>query len=181
MKLLKKIWYEVSSSNGRYAYFNYLINNIPGVLGRQLRGKLASIFMCSCGVNFSVHRNVTLQYIKKLTVGRNVQVGQSCFIQASGGVTLHDDVMLGPDVKIWSVNHIFDRLDLPIYEQGYTYEPVEICKGVWIGANVFIMPGVTLPEGCVVSAGSFVNKKRYKPYSILSGNPCRMIGTRIHT
>jgi len=177
--ICKKVWYEMSSKNGRYTYFNFFIDNLPGVLGKCLRGKLAAKYLKSCNGFLSVHKNVTLQYLNRMSVGRNVQIGQGAFIQASGEVTIGDDVMIGPDVKIWSVNHVFDSIDVPIYEQGYTFESVEIGHGVWLGANVFVMPGVSLPEGCVVSAGSVVSKKKYKPYSILSGNPCRMIGSRI--
>ena len=55
---------------------------------------------------------------------------------------------------------------------------VQIDDGVWIAANAFISPGVHLPEGVIVSAGSVVGKKAYKPYSVIAGNPARIIGFR---
>lgn len=179
MELLREIYRELHDTKGRYTYLSFFVGHLPGVLGNTLRGWLASKYMKSCGVNFLAHADVTLQGINKLIVEDNVQIGKGSYLQATGGITLRDDVMLGPCVKIWSVNHTFDCIDIPIYEQGYTHSPVEIGKGVWLGADVFVMPGVVLPEGCIVSAGSVVNKKKYKPYSILSGNPCRMVGTRL--
>ena len=101
-----------------------------------------------------------------------------CFVQAEGGVELADDVILGPGVKIWSMNHVFDDPDKTVMEQGYTFKSVKIGRDVWVGANAFIMPGADIGEGCVISAGAVVGGKQVAPYSILAGNPARKIGTR---
>ncbi|HDM78926.1 MAG TPA: acyltransferase, partial [Deltaproteobacteria bacterium] len=81
-------------------------------------------------------------------------------------------------VKIWTANHGYHLRDKLIYEQAQVKKPVHIGNDVWIGSNVFISPGVEVPNGCVVAAGSVVNSKHYKPYSILAGNPARVIGFR---
>ena len=49
---------------------------------------------------------------------------------------------------------------------------------VFVASNAFILPGTTLSRGCIVSAGAVVNGKTYRPYSILGGNPARVIGYR---
>jgi acetyltransferase-like isoleucine patch superfamily enzyme len=77
-------------------------------------------------------------------------------------------------VKIWSANHIF-RKDAPVNKSDYEYKKVILGKNVWVGANAFIMPGCELGEGSVVSAGSVVGGKKYPPFSVLAGNPARMI------
>ncbi len=117
--------------------------------------------------------------IHNLSIGNRVNIAQDCFLQASGGLTLEDEVMLGPGVKIWTVNHKIDDVNVPILDQGHEAEEVVIGKGCWLAANVFIMPGVHLPEGCVVAANSVVAKKKYPPFSILAGFPARKIGTRL--
>ena len=125
-----------------------------------MRGRLAGKFAVYCGGgDILIHKRVILQGIHKLSIGKNVRIGQDTFIQASGKVSLGEDVMIGPSVKIWSVNHKFENLEIPIYEQGYDHEPVTIGKGTWLGANTLVMPGVTIPEGCVVCACTVVNKK----------------------
>nr|WP_304437690.1 DapH/DapD/GlmU-related protein [Frigoribacterium sp. Leaf44] len=53
--------------------------------------------------------------------------------------------------------------------------PVTIEDGCWIGANVTILPGVTLGRGSVVGAGSVVTKS-YPPNSKLAGSPARPMG-----
>ncbi|WP_321391028.1 acyltransferase [uncultured Desulfuromusa sp.] len=176
---IRRVWWEINKPLFWYDFLYYFIESIPGLAGQKIRGGLVSKYSARCdGGKLIIHRRATLQGIHSLTLGENVQIGQDVFIQANGKVTLEDDVMIGPGTKIWSVNHKFEDINVPIYDQGYTQEAVTIKKGVWIGANSFVMPGVTLPEGCVVCACTVVNKKKYKPYSILSGNPCRMIGTR---
>ena len=124
-----------------------------------------------------VHSGVRIRNIHKLIVGHGVHIGEDTFIQAGGGVALGNYVMLGPGVKIWSQNHEYDERG-PVREDRYSYARVTIGDNSWIGANSFIMPGVTLPEGSIVSAGSVVGVKRYPAYSIIAGNPARVLGQR---
>ena len=135
-------------------------------------------FFKSTGVNVHVHEGVRFRGIHELTVGHDVEIGVDNFLQATGGITLGDNVMLGPNVKIWSVNHVFSDPNQPILQQGFVEEQVKIGEGCWLGANVFVFPGVELPKGCVVSAGSVLTKKKYPPYSIIAGYPARVIGNR---
>ncbi len=100
------------------------------------------------------------------------------FVQAAGGLTIGDYTLLGPGVKIWTTNHVFENPDELIRKQGAEYRSVSIGSDVWIGSNAFIMPGTELGDGCIVSAGSVVGAKKYPPYSILMGNPARVIGNR---
>ncbi|WP_321371061.1 acyltransferase [uncultured Desulfuromusa sp.] len=177
-KSLKLLKWNLQDKYGRLLYYQYFTRDLPGTFGERVRMKLLSKYFESCGDLVIIYQGVRFRGIHKLNVGSGVHIGVDNFIQASGGVTLGDDVMLGPGVKIWSVNHKSDRLDIPISQQGYDYKSVHIGSGTWLGANVFVMPGVDIPEGCIVSAGSVVGIKKYPPYSILAGNPCRVIGTR---
>jgi len=176
--LLKITYWDMKDEIGRFNYYNAILMHIPGNLGLAIRREIVSRYFGSCGEGVHISEGVRFRGVHKLRVGHNVRLGVDNFIQATAGVTLGNDVMLGPGVKIWSVNHKYDDLDTPIADQGYDYEAVTIGEGVWLGANVFVLPGVTIPEGCVVSAGSVVHKKTYPPFSILMGNPCRVIGIR---
>ena len=86
--------------------------------------------------------------------------------------------VIGPGAKIWSANHGFSDPSIPIQDQEYENKKVIIGNGCWIGANAFLMPGVNLGEGCIVSAGAVVGAKNYPAYKIIAGNPARVIGTR---
>jgi acetyltransferase-like isoleucine patch superfamily enzyme len=185
-KILKKmIWltkiffWEIKDKTRRFDYLNAIIMQIPGLLGLELRRIIITPYFKSCGKDIHILEGVRFRGIHMIEVGDNVRIGVDIFIQGAGGVKLGNYVMLGPGVKIWSINHKYDDINIPIPDQGYNYDPVTIGTGVWIGADAFVLPGVNIPEGCVVSASSVVHKKSYPPYSILVGNPCRVVGSRL--
>lgn len=176
--LLKRLYWDLQDQHIRFHYYNAVLMHLPGFAGIAFRARILPRFFEEHGENIQILDGTKFKGVNKLKVGSNVIIGNDNFIQASGGVTLCDNVMLGPGVKVWSVNHKYDDPDVPIIDQGYHLGPIFIGAGSWLGANVFIMPGVTIPEGCIVSAGSIVHKRSYPPYSIIAGNPCRVIGNR---
>lgn len=177
-KFLRRIFWDLRDPIGRFNYKSAFWRNFPGQSGQMIRDWKIPPYFAEAGQNISIHEGVRFRNVHKLKVGDECEIGVDNFLQAGGGITLGKRVMLGPGCKIWSVNHNFDDLDMPINKQGYQREEVIIGDGCWLGANVFIFPGVNLPEGCVVSAGSVVAKKRYPPFSILAGYPARVIGNR---
>lgn len=68
-------------------------------------------------------------------------------------------------------NHPFDNSELR------NNRPIVIGNDVWIGANVIILPGVSIGDGAVLAAGAVVTKD-VLPYSIVGGNPARLIRKR---
>lgn len=176
--ILKRLKWELSDEIGRFNHYNSILRLLPGRFGEDIRAKIIPKYFEHCGENIKIHEGVRFRCIHKLQVGDNVQIGVDNFIQASGGLTLGNNILLGPGVKVWSINHRFDDLTKSIVEQGYNRDAVIIGDGVWLGANVFVLPGVQIPEGCVVGACSVVTKKTYPPFSILVGNPCRVVGHR---
>lgn len=156
----------------------YFLKDLPGLFGGLLRGRFVTKHCKKAGRNLRVLAGARFRSIENLVLGDNVEIGYDNFIQALGGVTIGSNVMTGPGVKIWSVNHNFEDGCKLITDQGQTQEAVNIANDVWLASNVFVMPGVNIPDGVVVSANSVVGKKDYKPYSILAGNPARVIGFR---
>ena len=85
---------------------------------------------------------------------------------------------MGPDVVIMATSHSFERIDIPINQQGSSPErKVIIGDDVWIGSRVVILPGVTIGNHSVVASGSVVTKS-CKPYNIIAGVPAKLIKTR---
>jgi acetyltransferase-like isoleucine patch superfamily enzyme len=101
-------------------------------------------------------------------------VGTGCTL---GLVTLEDDVLLASNVDVLSGagQHRFDELDVPIREQGGTFDRVTVGADSWIGNRSVVMADVG--RQCVVGAGSVVNKP-LPPRSIAVGTPARVVGTR---
>ena len=175
LKLLKK---DLVSKSFWFNLICSLVNHFPGQSGAFFRTRFLARLISRVGENSIFLGNVTIIHPDRLKIGKNVILNKDLYIQAAGKVEIDDFTILGPSVKIWSLNHIFADPKIWIPEQGYEYLPVKIGKHVWIGANVFIMPGTTIGDYCIVSAGSVVGAKKYPPGSILAGNPARKIGTR---
>lgn len=112
-----------------------------------------------------------------LKVGNNSNIGSYAYIGCSGYIEIGDNVMISPRVSIYSENHNFAGLDLPMKEQGVTREFVKIEDDCWIAANSVVLAGVTIGRGSVVSAGSVVTKD-VPPYSIVGGVPAKIIRSR---
>lgn len=109
-----------------------------------------------------------------IAVGQRAAIGARNFIHGGGGVTIGDDCLLGPDVKIFSENHNVGRADVPIIEQGESGAPVVIGHGAWIGAGSIVTAGVTIGAGAVVAAGSVVTRD-LPSNSVAAGVPARLI------
>lgn len=130
--------------------------------------------LTSCGENVNVERHA--RFGRGVTLGDRSGIG----INASIGEQTHigSDVMMGPDCVIYTRNHRFDRLDIPMREQGYgPVEPVEIGDDCWIGGRVTILPGVHVGNGAVIAAGAVVTKD-VPPYAVVGGVPAKIIYNR---
>lgn len=116
----------------------------------------------------------------KILIGANVVIRPATMLCADPltpgpGITIEDDVMLGPGVQIYVVNHLFNNPELAIIHQGYTAcSPVVLRSGCWIGANSIILPGVEIGRNAVVGAGSVVTRS-VPPGVVVAGNPAKFI------
>lgn len=175
LKLLRWDWQD---RIGRFNLLNSIWRRTPGRLGFAWRARYVPPYFAKAGKDIKIHEGVRFRGIHMIEAGDGVELGVDNFLQASGGLVLGDGAVLGPGVKIWTINHKFDDPTASVAHQGYDYQKVTIGPRCWLGADVFVMPGVTLPEGCVVAARSVVAKKQYPPFSILAGYPARVIGRR---
>jgi maltose O-acetyltransferase len=108
-------------------------------------------------------------------MGDDVSVNRGCVLNASGGIVLGNNVLIGPRVVIYSQSHNYCGCE-PIAQQGYTRDKVTIEDGVWLAANVTVLPGVTIGRGTVVGAGAVVTDNL--PAKVLAaGVPARVIRT----
>ena len=118
----------------------------------------------------------------KIIIGKRVVVrpgsmlfGESDSLETS--IVIEDDVMMGCGVHFYINNHKFDRLDVPLIDQGYyPDEMIVLKKGCWIGANAILLPGVTIGENSVVGAGSVVTKS-IPAGVVAAGIPAKIIKT----
>jgi acetyltransferase-like isoleucine patch superfamily enzyme len=118
-----------------------------------------------------------VEHRRNLQVGENSGWNRGTWINAMGGVEIGSNVIIGPYCIIQTGNHRFDQIDKPIRLQGYVKDPVRIGDDCWLGANVIVLPGVTIGRGSVIGAGSVVTQD-IPPYSVAVGNPARVVKSR---
>jgi maltose O-acetyltransferase len=177
--LARAIRSDLNNPGGRYLYLENWVRGIPGEIGFEIRRWMLGRYFKKHGPGLRLFPGVRLFGVDQLAVGQNCWIGLDNVIQANGGVEIGDNVLLGPGVKIWSVNHVYSDPKRTIVEQGFEQRRVVIGSNVWIGANAFIMPGARISDGVVISAGSVVGAKVIEPYSVMAGNPARKIGSRL--
>lgn len=164
------------------------------LIGKHLPGSTCAIigkccckfryFLCRnifeyCGKNVTIERGVDFGYGYRIRIGNNSGMGTNARIP--DGVHIGANVMMGPNCYILVRNHKFDRVDIPMINQGYQDYKYPIIKDdVWIGRNVTILPGRIIEKGTVVAANTVLTKD-FPEYSIVGGNPSRLIRSRLDT
>lgn len=112
----------------------------------------------------------------QLEIGEFTFIGRGTEIEVSERVTIGRGGLIAPEVYITDHNHGMD-LDRPMFEQPCIAGPVAIGDDVWLGANCVILPGVTIGNGAVISAGAVVNKD-VPERAIFGGVPAKLIKYR---
>ena len=87
-----------------------------------------------------------------------------------GGITIEDDVLVGPNVQLITENHPTN----PSERKSLDLKSILIQKNAWIGAGAIILPGVTVGENSVVAAGSVVTKD-IPANTVVGGVPAKFI------
>lgn len=163
-----------------YTLYLILFKNTPedfrpyALFFPSIRNFLVSRYLNSCGKKIRVKSGAEISPYS--SVGDFTELGTRCLIQSN--VSIGNNVIMGPDVKIYSRNHKTDSIEVPIQKQGKEYLKTLIGNDVWIGANVIILPGVKINDHCVIAAGSIVTKD-IESYSVVGGSPAKLIRKRI--
>lgn len=121
---------------------------------------------------------------KYITFGNNSAINTFGYLSATrdAPITIGNNVQIGPYIVMSTSDHNYKDPNVPIYTQGHTRAPIRIDDDVWIGANVTILRGVHIPQGCVIGACSLIrHSDTLEPFGVYAGNPLRKIGSRLKT
>lgn len=105
----------------------------------------------------------------RVKLGKNITINKGVTFLSPGIIEIEDDVLIGPDVKIATVNH-----DLADRHHKFYFKKVTIKKNAWICIGAIICPGVTIGENSVIAAGAVVTKD-VPDNVIVGGNPAKII------
>ncbi len=157
-------------------YYVLLIWLPNSLIVRKLRYYCCKHIFKYCGKNVNIKRMAVFGSGRNVEIGDNSGIGSHCYVPSD--IIIGNNVMMGPNVYILSGNHAFDRVDIPMIEQGY-YDTKRTIIGddVWIGRAVLMTPGRIIKNGTIIAAGTVLCKD-FDEYSIVGGNPSRLIRLR---
>lgn len=169
----------------RVGYLLYSIEELfRKVVYKLFRESAIKSALGSCGKNVHIAEKSDIKGIENIFIEDDVTVGpHSLLWTIKAKIFIQKKVIIGPGLSIITGNHKINIVgkymaDITAKEKDDDDdEDVIIKKDVWIGANVTILKGVTVEEGCVVGAGTVLTKDT-KPYGIYAGVPGRRIAER---
>lgn len=130
------------------------------------------LFGARVGKGVALKPRVNVHFPWKLTVGDFAWIGEEVFILNFERVSIGAHCCISQRAFLCSGNHDFRQPHMP-----YRNEPITIEDGAWVGAQVFVAPGVTIGQDAVATAGSIVVND-LPGGMICSGNPCRPLKQR---
>lgn len=142
----------------------------------RLRGFLISLFLPGRPRGLLLGRDVTLLSVNRLSVGNNVYIAKGGWLNAIGGLSIEDEVILAPYVVMSSNNHGFK--DGSVHRGGAHPAPILIKFGSWLAAHSVVAAGVTVGRGNLVAANSVVTKST-PDNVLLAGVPAAVVKERI--
>lgn len=158
-------------------YLGWLARNLPGMTGVTLRFIVYKFLLKKLGSFILIYPGVHLTHTYGISFGKKCSINSGAILDGRGGITIGDDVMIGPHSYIASSSHTYDNPKVPMTSRGHFMKPVTIKDDVWIGANTTILGGVTIGKGVIVGAGAVVTKN-VPNYTIVGGVPAKKIGFR---
>lgn len=142
-------------------------------MGKNVKAyAFVNLYGCEIGDNTRIGTFVEVQ--KGAKIGANCKIQSHTFI--CEGVTIEDDCFIGHNVTF--INDRFPRSTAEggrmQTEEDWAVIPTRIKRGASIGSSATLLCGITIGEGAIVGAGSVVTRN-VEPYTIVAGNPARLI------
>lgn len=136
------------------------------------RSEMLSSLLGTVGSNVIIKPPFMVDYGYNIEIGNNVFINYGTTILDCNKITIGDNVLLGPNVQIYSATH---PTDYKIRQQHLELaEQITIGNDVWIGGSAIICKGVTIGNNTTIGAGSVVTKN-IPDNVIAAGNPCKVI------
>ncbi len=143
----------------------------------EKRSEILTTLLGKRGKNCTINPSFRCDYGYNIFVGENFYMNYECVFLDVSPITIGDNCMIAPGVHIYTATHPLEYKARNTKEDGSCLElskPVIIGNNVWIGGRAVILPGVTIGDGAVISAGAIVNKE-IPPNVVVGGNPAQIL------
>lgn len=115
----------------------------------------------------------------ELVIGADCAINSGTVIYTGNGIRIGDAVLIAANCTLAPTNHQFSDATKRIRDQGFQPSRGGIVIGddVWLGANVVVLDGAVIGQGCVVAAGAVV-RGELASYSVYAGSPAKRVSAR---
>lgn len=138
----------------------------------QWRSFLLQLFGANIGKNVHVYPKAIIWAPWNLEIGDESGIGDNVTLYSQGKISIGKRVVISQGSHICTGTHDYTRYEFPLITKDIT-----IGNFVWIAAEAFVHPGVTIADGAVVGARSVVTRN-LEGWTIYSGFPARELGRR---
>lgn len=149
-------------------------------IGGKIRYALCKRIFKKCGKYVNIERKAWFGTGTDIEIGDYSGIGINAHIYNNTIIGKH--VMMGPNCFMLEKTHKFDSIDTPMMFQGFRteYERDQVIIGddVWIGREVMIIGSREIKKGSIIGARCVLTKS-FPEYSIIGGNPSKLIRSRI--
>lgn len=135
------------------------------------------LFFKKIWANSSIMKNCFFYSPSWISLWKKCFININCILDWKWWIEIWNDVSLWPNVRIWTFNHNFSDINIPINIQGNTHKKVTVWNDVWIWDGSIILPWVSIWDWSIIAAGSIVTRD-IEDYSIVWWNPAKLIRKR---
>ena len=136
----------------------------------EIRDRLSEITGTEIDKTTTIFVPFYTNFGKHIKIGKNVFINHACSFLDLGGITIEDDVLIGPKVNLITENHPVN----PTQRKSLVLNSILIKKNAWIGAGATILPGITIGENSIIAAGALVTMN-VPDNTIVGGVPAKII------
>jgi len=138
-----------------------------------VRRAMLRLFGATVHPTARIRPTARISHPARLTIGAHSTIGDYAVIFCLGPVEIGDHCTISQYAHLCAAGHDYTRRDMPLIAQ-----PIRIEDDVWIAADVFVCPGVTIGARTVVGARSTVPRS-LPPDSICAGDKARRLSDRV--
>ena len=144
----------------------------PRWMLHRWRNLLLRCFGAKIGRNVRVNGGARIWAPRNLAIGENSWIGDSTNLYSVAPIRIGANAVVSEDAFLCTAQH-----DITSAKFELVTAPIEIGDMAWIGACAIVLPGRRIGVGAVVGAGAVVTKD-VEPWTVVAGNPARIIGRR---
>lgn len=145
--------------------------NLLGADQPEEKQKILSELLGNSGENSIIEPNFFCDYGYNIEFDGFVYINHNSVLLDCAKIKIGADTFIGPNCGLYTAVHPINAKDRIAGVEWA--KPITIGKGVWLGGNVVVLPGVTIGDYAVIGAGSVVTKD-IPPNVVAVGNPCRV-------